>query len=95
MRVCGQWFDTPVRERILDAVRQEPTLSRRALAERVCDWLNWTNAQGQRCLGSARRALAELDRRGAVILPAATPFPAGPRPATAEPAGPRPTSRAT
>jgi hypothetical protein len=86
MRVCGQWFDTPVRERILDAVRQEPTLSRRALAERVCDWLNWTNAQGQRCLGSARRALAELHRRGAVILPAATPFPAGPRPATAEPA---------
>ena len=86
MRVCGQWFDTPVRERILDAVRQEPTLSRRALAERVCDWLNWTNAQGQRCLGSARRALAELHRRGAVTLPAATPFPAGPRPATAEPA---------
>ncbi len=81
MRVCGQWFDTPVRERILDAVRQEPTLSRRALAERVCDWLNWTNAQGQRCLGSARRALAELHRRGAVTLPVATPFPAGPRPA--------------
>ncbi|MBP8290537.1 MAG: IS4 family transposase [Chromatiaceae bacterium] len=86
MRVCGQWFDTPLRERILDAVRQEPTLSRRALAERVCDWLNWTNAQGQRCLGSARRALAELQRRGGVTLPAATPFPAGPRPVPAEPA---------
>jgi hypothetical protein len=64
-------------------VGQEPALSRRALAERVCDWLNWTNAQGQRCLGSARRALAELHRRGAVTLPAATPFPAGPRPAPA------------
>ena len=79
MRVCGQWFDTPLRERIMAAVGQEPTLSRRALAERVCDWLNWTNAQGHRCLGSARRALAELQRRGAVTLPAATPFPAGPR----------------
>jgi hypothetical protein len=64
-------------------VGQEPALSRRALAERVCDWLNWTNAQGQRCLGSARRALAELHRRGAVTLPVATPFPAGPRPAPA------------
>jgi hypothetical protein len=63
-------------------VGQEPALSRRALAERVCDWLNWTNAQGQRCLGSARRALAELHRRGAVTLPAATPFPAGPAPGT-------------
>ncbi|MBP6809866.1 MAG: IS4 family transposase [Chromatiaceae bacterium] len=86
MRVCGQWFDTPLRERIMATVGQEPALSRRALAERVCDWLNWTNAQGQRCLGSARRALAELQRRGAVTLPAATPFPAGPRPAPVAPA---------
>ena len=36
MRVCGQWFDTLLRERIMAAVGQEPTLSRRALAERVC-----------------------------------------------------------
>ncbi len=83
MRVCGQWFDAPLRERIVDTVRQEPALSRRALAERVCDWLSWTNAQGKRCLGSARRALAELHRRGAVALPVATPFPAAPRPAPA------------
>jgi hypothetical protein len=77
-------------------VGQEPALSRRALAERVCDWLNWTNAQGHRCLGSARRALAELHRRGAVTLPAATPFPAGPRsaPATVAPA-PRPVAEVT
>ena len=89
MRVCGQWFDTPLRERIMAAVRQEPTLSRRSLAKRVCDWLGWSNPRGEPCLGSARRALAELNRRGALDLPAATPFPAAPRPtpppATAEP----------
>ena len=89
MRVCGQWFDTPLRERIMAAVRQEPAISRRSLAERVCAWLGWSNPRGEPCLGSARRALAELNRRGAVTLPAATPFPAPPRPtpppATAEP----------
>ena len=57
MRVCGQWFDTPLRERIMGAVRQEPALSRRSLAARVCDWLGWRNPRGEPCLGSARRAL--------------------------------------
>ena len=85
MRVCGQWFDTPLRERIMAAVRQDPTLSRRSLAERVCDWLGWSNPRGEPCLGSARRALAELHRRGALALPAATPFLAAPRPASAPP----------
>ncbi len=95
MRVCGQWFDIPLRERIMAAVRHQPDISRRSLAERVCDWLGWaglgwTDGRGQPCLGSARRALAELNRRGAVALPAAAPFPATPRQvpaaAAAEPA---------
>ena len=86
MRVCGQWFDTPLRERIMGAVQQEPALSRRSLAERVCDWLGWRNPRGEPCLGSARRALAELHRRGAVALPAVAPFPAPPQPPAPAPA---------
>lgn len=35
MRVYGQWLDLPLLERIMAAVRQEPDLSRRFLAERV------------------------------------------------------------
>ena len=85
MRVCGQWFDIPLLERIMDAVRQQPAVSRRTLAGWVCDWLGWTDGRGQPCLGSARRALAQLNRKGALALPAAAPFPA-PRPAPAEPA---------
>jgi hypothetical protein len=85
MRVCGQWFDTPLRERIMAAVRQEPELSRRSLAKRVCDWLGWSNPRGEPCLGSARRALTELHRRGALALPPAIPFPAAPRPAPVPP----------
>ena len=70
MRVCGQWFDTPLRERIMAAVRQEPELSRRSLAERVCDWLGWSNPRGEPCLGSARRARS--GRRAARAPPKAT-----------------------
>ena len=79
MKVCGQWFDLPLRERIMAAVRQEPAISRRSLAERVCDWLGLSNPRGEPCLGSARRALAELNRRGA--------FPGGAPPDTRTPTG--------
>ncbi len=79
MRVCGQWFDTPLLDRITAAARQQPDISRRSLAQRVCGWLGWHDSRGQPCLGSARKALAELDRRGALTLPAVVPFPASPR----------------
>ena len=79
MRVCGQWFDPSLCERIMAVVRQEPAISRGILARRVCDWLCWTDSRGQPCLGSARKALAVLNRRGALALPAATSFSASAR----------------
>jgi hypothetical protein len=78
MRVCGQWFDGALRERISACAAEQPGLSRSALAARVCDWLDWTDARGRPRLGSARRALAALARSGALTLPAARPRPAGP-----------------
>ena len=75
MRVCGQWFDETVRQRITDEAARHPGVSRTVLAGRVCDWLDWNDARGRPRLGGARRALAELDRRGAVELPAAQAFP--------------------
>jgi len=71
MRICGQWFNETLLARISEAVQKTPELSRSAPAERVCDWLGWTDTRGQPHLGGARKALAELHRRGAIVLPAA------------------------
>ena len=75
MRLCGQWFDETILARIVDTVKRVPDISRSALAERVCHWLSWNNIRGQPQLGGARKALAELDRRGAIQLPPAVTVP--------------------
>lgn len=75
MRVGGQWFDQATRDRITEEAARCPGVSRSALAERVCDWLGWRDARGRPRLGSARRALALLCQRGAIVLPAAASFP--------------------
>jgi len=85
MRICGQWFDETMRARIADAVARTPDISRGALAEQVCDWLDWNDTRGQPQLGGARKAVAELHRRGAIVLPPTTA-----RPARASPAQPAP-----
>ena len=73
MRVCGRWFDAPLRDRIMGEIAAQPGLSRNALAAKVCGWTSWHNARGEPRLASARKALSELDRRGAIRLPAARP----------------------
>ena len=69
MRICGQWFDETIRARIDDMLQRVPDISRSTLAERICHWLGWNDRRGQPQLGGARKALAELGRRGAVALP--------------------------
>lgn len=75
MRVCGQWFDEALRQRISACAAEVPELSRSALAAQVCDWLGWTDARGRPRLGSARRALAVLSRAGGITLPETRPRP--------------------
>jgi len=70
MRICGQWFDETIQARLAETIASTPSLSRTALAHRVCDWLGWKTARGQPQLGGARKALAELHRRGVLALPA-------------------------
>jgi hypothetical protein len=69
MRVCGQCFDETLRARITDAVQRVPDITRSALAGQICHWLGWNDTRGQPQLGGARKALAELHRRGAIVLP--------------------------
>jgi hypothetical protein len=69
--VSGQWFGADLIERIKGAVQAEPAISRRTLSKRVCEWLEWRDPLGELRAMSARTALRELERRGAVVLPAA------------------------
>ena len=71
MRVCGREFNQEVIARIEATVRGEPSLSRRPLSLRVCEWLSWRAANGKLKEVSCRKALLELYRRGRIPLPAA------------------------
>lgn len=71
MRICGQEFPFYVRQRIQDTVNAEPSISRGDLSRRLCQWLDWRSSAGGWQEGSCRKALAELNRRGAIQLPSA------------------------
>ena len=55
---------------IEESLRVEPSLSRRALSLRVCEWLGWRAPNGRLKDVSCRKALVELHRRGLIMLPA-------------------------
>ncbi len=71
MRVCGREFSQEVIARIQATVESEPSLSRRALSLRVCEWMQWRAANGKLKEVSCRKALLELHRRELIPLPAA------------------------
>jgi len=71
MRVCGREFSREVITRIQATVESEPSLSRRALSLRVCEWLQWRAANGKLKEVSCRKGLLQLHRRGLIPLPAA------------------------
>ena len=73
--VGGQWFGADLVERIVGAVSAEPDMSRRTLSRQVCEWLDWRDPLGRLREMNARKALLELERRGAVVLPAAKSVP--------------------
>ena len=70
MWLSGQWFGSEVVARIAAIVKAEPSISRRALSRRVCEWLDWRSPDGRLREVGCRKALLELQRRGCVELPA-------------------------
>jgi hypothetical protein len=70
MEVCGRHFPKPLVDRIQETVRIEPSISRRELSRRVCQWLDWRSPNGRFQDMSCRKALTELSRRGLLDLPA-------------------------
>ena len=71
MRLCGREFSAATIAWIAKALRGDPSLSRRALSLRVCEWLQWRAANGRLKEVSCRKALLELHRRKLITLPAA------------------------
>ncbi len=69
MRICGQEFSGEICNRIRAAIESEPTISRRALSLRVCEWLNWKSPNGKPREMSCRVALLKLQRGGHFSLP--------------------------
>ena len=71
MRLCGREFSAATIARIAKALKTDPSISRRALSLRVCEWLQWRAANGKLKEVSCRKALLELHRRKLITLPAA------------------------
>lgn len=77
MKLCGKQFSSEVITRIKEVVAAEPTISRRALSLRVCDWLGWKNRNGKPKEMSCRVALLRLHRQERIRLPAPGSSPVG------------------
>lgn len=77
MLICGQDFGAPLLERIMHWVGEEPSVSRRALSRRVCEWLEWRAPNGQLKEMSCRVALGKLEQRGLLDLPRAQAWSGG------------------
>jgi len=70
VRICGQEFSDEICARIRATMASEPTISRRALSLRVCEWLHWKSPNGKPKEMSCRVALLKLHREGQLSLPA-------------------------
>ena len=68
--IGGRKFSDEILARIRKTVELEPTLSRRQLSLRVCEWMDWHNPAGRAQEMSCRKAMLELHRRGIIPLPA-------------------------
>jgi hypothetical protein len=71
MQLCGREFNAAMIARIGSTLKAEPSISRRALSLRVCEWMQWRAANGKWKEVSCRKALLELHRREVITLPSA------------------------
>lgn len=69
MEICGQYFSRETLGRIEAELELEPGISRRELSRRVCEWLDWRAPNGKLRDMSCRKALLQLQARGAIPLP--------------------------
>jgi Druantia protein DruA/Transposase Tn5 dimerisation domain/Transposase DNA-binding len=70
LKLCGRPFSRTTIDQIAVIVAGDPSITRSALARRVCELLDWRRVDGRLKEMSCRKALVQLDRRGLVKLPA-------------------------
>ena len=68
VRACGLEFRSDTIHRIRQALDETPSISRRSLARRVCEWMDWRAASGRLKEAVCRKALAVLDEEGFIDL---------------------------
>jgi hypothetical protein len=71
MQLCGREFNMATIAQIGEILEADPSLSRRALSQRVCELLQWKAPNGRPKEVSCRKALLNLHRRGLIRLPVA------------------------
>ena len=69
MRVCGLEFTSGAIHLIRQTFDETPSISRRSLAHRVCERMEWRAANGRLKEAVCRKALAVLDKDGLIDLP--------------------------
>jgi hypothetical protein len=69
MRVCGLEFRSDTIHLIRETLDETPSISRRSLAHRVCERMDWRAANGRPKEAVCRKALAVLDGNGLLDLP--------------------------
>jgi len=72
MDISGQHFSSKILAQIQQTVDQDPSLSRRALSQRICEWLDWRSANGRLKDMSCRKALVKMQVSGIIHLPQPT-----------------------
>lgn len=68
MRICGLEFTSGVIDLIGQTLDTIPSISRRSLARRVCDRMDWKAASGRPKETACRKALDILSQRGLISL---------------------------
>jgi Domain of unknown function (DUF4338)/Transposase DNA-binding/Transposase Tn5 dimerisation domain len=71
MQVCGLEFTSETIHLIHQALGEVPSISRRSLAHRVCERMDWKSASGRFKETVCRKALGFLGRQGIIDLPPA------------------------
>ena len=61
-------FDEALMAKITETIQTEPSISRRQISRRVCEWMNWRSPNGNFREVSCRKALLELHRRNLIKL---------------------------